>query len=101
MAAARLTFQQRSLRFIERFVIFKLILPGVRVLYGAGEIFCQQDGAPEHYYLAVHAFLDDNLQGHWIGRRGPIELPDLTPMDFYLWPPTVNILNFYSNHVLN
>ncbi|PSN39835.1 hypothetical protein C0J52_19063, partial [Blattella germanica] len=31
----------------------------------------------------------DNLQGHWIGRRGPIEFPprspDLTPMDFYLW----------------
>ncbi|PSN54403.1 hypothetical protein C0J52_21881 [Blattella germanica] len=31
----------------------------------------------------------DNLQGHWFGRRGPIEfpprLPDLTPMDFYLW----------------
>ncbi|PSN47232.1 hypothetical protein C0J52_16550 [Blattella germanica] len=31
----------------------------------------------------------DNLQGRWIGRRGPIEFPprspDLTPMDFYLW----------------
>ncbi|PSN39962.1 hypothetical protein C0J52_13386 [Blattella germanica] len=31
----------------------------------------------------------DNLQGHCIGRRGPIEFPprspDLTPMDFSLW----------------
>ncbi|PSN58165.1 hypothetical protein C0J52_00997 [Blattella germanica] len=66
------------------------ILPGVRALYGADEeVFYQQDGAPPHYHLAVRAFLDDNLQGHWIGRRGPIEFPprspDLTPMDFYLW----------------
>ncbi|PSN39122.1 hypothetical protein C0J52_17475 [Blattella germanica] len=43
------------------------------------------DWAPAYYHLAVRAFLDDNLQGHWIGRRGPIELPDRTPMDFYLW----------------
>ncbi|PSN49176.1 hypothetical protein C0J52_10906 [Blattella germanica] len=31
----------------------------------------------------------DNLQGHWIGLRGPIKFPprspDLTHMDFYLW----------------
>ncbi|PSN50617.1 hypothetical protein C0J52_17391, partial [Blattella germanica] len=35
------------------------------------------------------SFLDNNLQGHWIGRRGPFEFPgrspDLTPMEFYLW----------------
>ncbi|PSN44951.1 hypothetical protein C0J52_16477 [Blattella germanica] len=66
------------------------IFPGLRALYGADEeVFYQQDGAPLHYHLAVRAFLDDNLQGHWIGRRGPIEFPrrspDLTPMDFYLW----------------
>ncbi|PSN47439.1 hypothetical protein C0J52_01928, partial [Blattella germanica] len=39
--------------------------------------------------ITGEAFLDDYLQGHWIGRRGPIEFPprspDLTPMDFYLW----------------
>ncbi|PSN34914.1 hypothetical protein C0J52_24624 [Blattella germanica] len=49
----------------------------------------QQKGALTHYQLAVLAFLDENLQGHWIGRRGPIEFPPrspkLTPMDFYLW----------------
>ncbi|PSN49423.1 hypothetical protein C0J52_06611 [Blattella germanica] len=66
------------------------ILPGICALYGADEeVFYQQDGAPPHYHLAVRSFLDDNLPGHWIGRRGPIEFPprstDLTPMDFYLW----------------
>ncbi|PSN39225.1 hypothetical protein C0J52_24163 [Blattella germanica] len=38
----------------------------------ADVIFYQQDGAPPHYHLAVRAFLDDNLQGHWIGERGPL-----------------------------
>ncbi|KAJ4425650.1 hypothetical protein ANN_27846 [Periplaneta americana] len=48
----------------------------VRALYGADDdVFYQQDGAPPHYHLAVRAFLDDNLQEHWIGRRGPIEFP--------------------------
>ncbi|PSN33647.1 hypothetical protein C0J52_18264 [Blattella germanica] len=66
------------------------ILPGVHALYGADEeVFYQQDGAPPHYHLAVRTFLDDNLQGHYFGRRGPIEFPpwspDLTSMDFYLW----------------
>ncbi|PSN41062.1 hypothetical protein C0J52_18312 [Blattella germanica] len=67
---------------MERFLIFTSILPGVRTLYGAGEILCQQDGAPAHCHLAVRAFLDDNMQEHWIG---PIESPHLTPVDSYLW----------------
>ncbi|UYV67885.1 hypothetical protein LAZ67_5002389 [Cordylochernes scorpioides] len=37
----------------------------------------------------VRAYLDQNLSGQWIGRRGPIEFParspDLTPLDFFLW----------------
>ena len=37
----------------------------------------------------MRAFLDENLQGHWLGRRGTFEFPprspDLTPLDFYLW----------------
>ncbi|PSN32777.1 hypothetical protein C0J52_26907 [Blattella germanica] len=66
------------------------IFPGLRALYRADEeVFYQQDGAPPHYHLAVRTFLDGNLQGHWIGRRGPIEFPprspDLTPIGFYLW----------------
>ncbi|PSN57816.1 hypothetical protein C0J52_04347 [Blattella germanica] len=49
------------------------------------KIFYQQEGAPTHYHLAVRAFLDDNLRGHWIGRRVPPRSLDLTPMDFYFW----------------
>ena len=49
----------------------------------------QRDGAPPHYHPDVHAYLDDNLPGHWIGGGGPIEFPprspDLTPLDFCLW----------------
>ncbi|PSN31697.1 hypothetical protein C0J52_22690 [Blattella germanica] len=53
------------------------ILPGARALYGADEIF---------YHLEIPAFLDDNLQGRWVGQRGHIEFPlrspDLTPRTF-------------------
>ncbi|KAJ4446473.1 hypothetical protein ANN_13169 [Periplaneta americana] len=53
------------------------------------KVFYQQDGAPPHYHLAVRVFLVNNLLRHWIGRRGAIEFPplspDLTPKDFYLW----------------
>jgi hypothetical protein len=46
----------------------------------------QQDGAPPHYGLKVHSFLDDNFQ-EWIGRRGKIDWPprspDLTPCGGY------------------
>jgi len=53
------------------------------------EVFYQQDGAPPQYHRDVRAFLDENLKGHWIGRRGTFEFPprspDLTPLDFYLW----------------
>ena len=67
------------------------ILPAVRVLYENSELFCQQDGAPPHYHRDVRAFLDENLQGHWIGRRGTFEFPpcspDLTPLDFTFGGP--------------
>ena len=65
------------------------ILPAIRALHKNSDVFYQQDGAPSHYHRDVRAFLDENLQGHWIGRRGTFEfpprLPDLTPLDFYLW----------------
>ena len=64
-------------------------LPSIRAIYENTEVFYQQDGAPPHYHRDVRAFLDENLQGHWIGRRGTFEFPpsspDLTPPDFYLW----------------
>ena len=48
-----------------------------------------QDGAPSHYSVAVRAWLDNHLNGRWIGRRGAIEWParspDITPCDYWLW----------------
>ena len=37
----------------------------------------------------MRAYLDENMQSRWIGRRERVEFPprspDLTPMDFFLW----------------
>jgi len=55
------------------------ILPAVRALYENSELFYQQDGAPPHYHRDVRSFLDENLQGHWIGRRGTFEFPPRSP----------------------
>ncbi|GFS52141.1 DUF4817 domain-containing protein [Nephila pilipes] len=65
------------------------IFPAIRALYDNDDFYFQQDGAPPHYHRDVRAYLDQNLSGQWIGRRGPIEFkarsPDLTPLDFFLW----------------
>ena len=62
------------------------VLQAIRALYENSDVFYQQDGAPAHYHRDVRASLDENLQGHWIGRRGTFEFPprspDLTPLDF-------------------
>lgn len=46
----------------------------------------QPDGA--HYEQDGRAYLNENLQGHWLGRRGDAvsthhRSPDLTHEDFY------------------
>ena len=62
------------------------ILPAIRALYGNSEVFYQQDGERPHYHRDVRAFLDEYLQGHWVGRRGTFEFPLRSPpLDFYLW----------------
>ena len=65
------------------------ILPAIRTLFGNGRFYFQQDGAPPHFHRDVRAYLDENLPGQWIGRRGAVEFPprspDLTPLDFYVW----------------
>lgn len=47
------------------------------------------DGAPPHFARGVRDWLDANFPMKWIGRRGPVEWParspDLTPLDFFLW----------------
>lgn len=49
----------------------------------------QHDGAPPHIGRNVVNWLNNNFNGRWIGRRGPIlwpaRSPDLNPLDFYLW----------------
>ena len=52
-------------------------------------LYFYQDEAPVHYAMLVQDWLDANLPGRWISRRGPLEQPsrspDLTPSDFFLW----------------
>jgi len=49
----------------------------------------QQDGATPHWGSDVLRFLDATFPNRWIGRDGPTpwppRLPDITPLDFFLW----------------
>lgn len=53
--------------------------------------YFQQDGAPPppHYALLVRQFLDEQVEGRWIGRHGGIEwraqTPDLNHLDFFFY----------------
>ena len=51
--------------------------------------YFQQDGVPPHYANICRNWLNLNLSGRWIGRRGSVEwpprAPDLTIPDFWLW----------------
>ena len=50
--------------------------------------YFKQYGAPPHFHRYLRAYLDENLAGKWIVRRGAIEFtsfPDLKPLDFYIW----------------
>ena len=52
-------------------------------------IIFQQDGAPPHWGLCVHQFLNETFSDRWIGRdeliSWPPRSPDITPLDFFLW----------------
>jgi len=67
-------------------MVLSYILPAIRANYENSEVFYQQDGASPHYHRDLRGFPDENLQGHWTGRRGTFEFPprspDLTPLDF-------------------
>ena len=53
------------------------------------DIVFQQDGAPPHWAWEVRNFLNATFNGMWCGRGGPISWPlnspDHTPMDFFVW----------------
>ena len=48
----------------------------------------QQDGTSPHFSKEIRTWLNENFNGKWIGRSGPISWtphsPDLTPFDFVL-----------------
>ena len=52
-------------------------------------IIFQQDGAPPHWELHIHEFLNETFPKRWIGKDGPISWPpnspDITSLDFFLW----------------
>ncbi|KAJ4448240.1 hypothetical protein ANN_10254 [Periplaneta americana] len=58
-----------------------------------------QDGTPPHFRLTVRELLNEVIPGRWIDRRDPVEwppkLPDLTPLDFFLWGHLKSVV--YSN----
>jgi hypothetical protein len=72
------------------------MLPAVEALnYNPQNIIFQQDGAPAHYSRIVTDWLHENIP-NWIGRGGPLlwppRSPDLTPLDFFIWPYVKNLV---------
>ncbi|XP_018414501.1 PREDICTED: fibroblast growth factor 5 [Nanorana parkeri] len=79
VAEARLSFEERK-TFLKFYLKFE------------NDVEVQRQwrhGTPPHFHQDVRAYLDENLPGHWIRRRGVVEFPprspDLTPLAFYLW----------------
>jgi hypothetical protein len=56
-------------------------------------LLIQRDGAPAHFGAIVHTSLNERFPGGWIGRGGPINWPDLTPMDFFLWRYVTDVVH--------
>jgi len=52
-------------------------------------MYFQNDGAPPHYTRHVSEYLHESFPNRWLGHGGPVawpaRLPDLTPLDYYLW----------------
>ena len=57
----------------------------------------QQDGAPSHFSKEIRAWLNEEFNGRWIGRGGPISWAprslDLTPLDFFFYGDTLKQKN--------
>ena len=62
-------------------------VPSLRDIDRDQEMIFMQDGAARPYATAVRHFLNNELQGRWLGRGGPLEWParscDITPCDFF------------------
>lgn len=61
----------------------------------------QHDGCPAHFYRPIQDLLNQRFPNRWIGRGGPIpwpaRSPDLTPLDFYVWGTTKELV--YSTEI--
>ena len=70
-------------------VLEDTLVPRLNVIDRDQDMIFMQDGAPPHYATLVRTFLNNELPGRWLGRRGPYEWParscDITPCDFFLW----------------
>jgi len=55
----------------------------------SSQMYFQHDGAPLHYTRHVREYLNESIPKRWLGYGGPVawatRLPDLTPLDSYLW----------------
>jgi len=67
-------------------------LPGLLediLLMVRSQMYFQHDGAPPHYTRHVREYLNESFPNRWLGRGGSFawapRLPDLTPLDYYLW----------------
>lgn len=54
------------------------------------KVWYQQDGAPPHYSKLARDCITEIFGSQWISRGGPVNWPprspDLTSLDFFLWP---------------
>ena len=74
----------------------------IHELYGNDEFFFQQDGTLPHYHQDMWAYLNENLQGHWLRWIDAVRFllcsPDSTPADFYLYG-SLNDVMYHKNRL--
>lgn len=55
----------------------------------SGQLLFQYNAAPPHHTQPIRQYENEKFSGQWIGTRGHIErparLPDLSPLDYFLW----------------
>ena len=61
-----------SERYLE--MLLSQFWPSVQQRQLQNDLIFMQDGAPAHWGTAVPQWLDNNLEGRWIG-RGPLKMP--------------------------
>lgn len=73
-----------------REMLDEFVIPALDEMGELQETTFQQDGAPAHCTRAVLDLLNEEFEGRVISRNceypWPARSPDLTPMDFWLWP---------------